>query len=893
MLRKLSLVKLNPTSSFGIFLQSFSRIVKYTLVRGFTLSISIVASVYLIIYIANLGGYQDTIQKALINESISGMLMEGWLRDTPSDERQQLIAEKRAEMEAAESLDQPYALRVGNWFINSITFNWGQSRMSYVISNTYVDGVHTQDVTTKDIKTEIISFLPRTLLLLGLSNLGIFLFSILIGILLTRSPGNWVDRLFINLAPISAAPAWLFGFILIIFFYRILGNYSFSLGTTNWRTTFDLGFLPILMRTLFLPFLAIFLSKFFQSVYAWRTYFLTFSNESYLELAKAKGLPQNMLERRYILRPALPSIITSFALIMISIWQECIAVEYFFNVGGIGSFFIQALRSNEIGVIAALVTTFAYFLAITIFILDIVYVLVDPRLKIQTESQSDQPYRPGSWSDSLFHPKNKISQPIIPYWQIEKPLPKVSHREGKGSFFLGSKKSWKGIKGSFRSMVDFLRDLSQFPSALVGLVIILVLVIVSISTMIIIPYNKVIPLWRGDDLAWITNPRLVPPAWTNFFRVHKLPENIEVNSQESPSSKVITQDSSGNKTITISMTFDYPYETLPQDILLLFSPVFEEINPYVSMTWITPDQREIQLNHFSISQDMVDLLLTDTYLVQKFGDISPVQALFGKPDGTPGQALQGKYELRINGNLFEGDSNLDLKMVVYGKVYGLAGTDSHRKDLMLVLLWGTAAALSFGILAALGTTFTSVTLAAAGVWFGGWVDEIIHRISEINMVLPILPISILIFYLYSKSFWVLLGVTVGLSIFGNSIKNYRAMFMQIKTQPYIECARSYGTSGWRIIFRYMIPRVQNVLIPQLIVLVPSYIFFEATLSFLGVSDPFLPTLGKQLVAALQAGMTGQPAYLLLEPVAMLFLIAVGFPLFGFALERLFNKKLGI
>ena len=893
MLRKLSLGRTNPTSSFGIFFNSLSRIAKYTLVRGFTLSISIVASVYLIIYIANLGGYQDTIQKGLINESISGMLMGGWLRDTPSDVRQQLIAEKRAEMEAAAGLDQPYALRVGNWFINSITFNWGQSRGSYVISHTYVDGIHTQDVTTNDIKTEIISFLPRTLLLLGLSNLGIFLSSIFIGILLTRNPGNWVDRFFINLAPISAAPAWLFGFILVIFFYRILGNYSFSLGTTIWRTTFDLGFIPIFVRTLFLPFLAIFLSKFFQSVYAWRTYFLTFSNESYLELAKAKGLSPSMIERRYVLRPALPSIITSFALIMISIWQECIAVEYFFNVGGIGSFFIQALHNNEIGIIAALVTTFAYFLAFTVFILDIVYVLVDPRLKIQTESQSDQPYRPSSWSDSLFHPKKKISSPIKGFRQIEEPFSKIPLAAKNRSFSLELNRSWKGAKGLFRSLVDFLHDLSQFPSAIVGLVIILVLVVVSISTMIIIPYSKVIPLWRGDNLAWITNPRQVPPAWTNFFRLHKLPENILVNSQDDPASKEVTLDSDGNKTVIISMVFDYPYETLPQDVLLLFSPVFNKINPYVTMTWITPDQREIQLNHFSIAQDKLDFLSTDTFLVQKFGDTNPIQALFGKPDGTPGQALQGKYELRINGNLFEADSNLDLEMVVYGKVYGLAGTDGHRKDLMLVLLWGTAAALSFGILAALGTTFTSVTLAAAGVWFGGWVDEIIHRISEINMVLPILPTSIMIFYLYSKTFWVLLGVTVGLSIFGNSIKNYRAMFMQIKTQPYIECAKSYGTSGWRIIFKYMIPRVQNVLIPQLIVLVPSYIFFEATLSFLGVSDPFLPTLGKQLVVAMQAGMTGQPAYLLLEPVGMLLLIAVGFPLFGFALERLFNKKLGI
>ncbi len=232
-------------------------------------------------------------------------------------------------------------------------------------------------------------------------------------------------------------------------------------------------------------------------------------------------------------------------------------------------------------------------------------------------------------------------------------------------------------------------------------------------------------------------------------------------------------------------------------------------------------------------------------------------------------------------------------MIVYGQVYGMAGTDRYRRDLSLVLLWGTVVALSFGILAAIGTTLSSVTLAAAGAWFGGWFDGLIQRISEINMAIPVLPISIMIFFMYSKSFWVILGVTVGLSIFGVSIKTYRALFLQIKVLSYIEGARAYGASGWRIIFQYMIPRVRSILIPQLIILVPSYIFFEATLSFLGVSDPLLPTLGKLLVTTIQGSLYGQPIYLSVEPIVMLVVIALGFALLGFALERIFNEKLGI
>jgi len=449
------------------------------------------------------------------------------------------------------------------------------------------------------------------------------------------------------------------------------------------------------------------------------------------------------------------------------------------------------------------------------------------------------------------------------------------------------------ITGATHSVVDFFQSLSRYPSALAGLAIILILIIVSIGTMIKIPYSRVIPLWRGDNQAWIANPIEAQPAWTNLFRKDKLPETIQVSSQDNPALKEIGVDASGNKTLSMTLAFDYEYDTLPQDVLVKFDTITKNLQPFVSMRWVTPDGRIIQLNHFAVTQDMLDFFSQDYYLTTKFYDTTPVEALFGKPGGAPGEALPGHYELRMNGFLFEPDSNLDTRLVVYGRVYGLAGTDGQRKDLLLVLLWGTAVALSFGILAAVGTTLCSVTLAAMGAWFGGWVDGLIHRISEVNMVLPILPTSLMIFYLYSKSFWVLLGVTVGLSIFGNSIKNYRAMFMQIKTHPYVETAVSYGSSNWRVILKYLLPRVQGVLIPQLIILVPSYVFFEATLSFLGVSDPLLPTLGKQLLAALNSGMYGRPVYLLLEPILMLVLISIGFPLVGFALERLYHEKLGV
>jgi peptide/nickel transport system permease protein len=172
------------------------------------------------------------------------------------------------------------------------------------------------------------------------------------------------------------------------------------------------------------------------------------------------------------------------------------------------------------------------------------------------------------------------------------------------------------------------------------------------------------------------------------------------------------------------------------------------------------------------------------------------------------------------------------------------------------------------------------------------VDDLIQRLTEINSVLPFYPILIMIGTFYSRSIWLILGATIVLGIFGLGIKNYRAIFMQIKEAPYVEAARSYGASDWRIILRYLTPRVIPTLIPQLVTLVPGYVFLEAGLSVLGLGDPFIPTWGKVIDDARTNGALFQGLYYwILEPAALLLITGLAFALLGFALDRIFNPKL--
>jgi len=99
-------------------------------------------------------------------------------------------------------------------------------------------------------------------------------------------------------------------------------------------------------------------------------------------MAKAKGLTSRDIERRYILRPTLPNIITNFALTLINVWYGAIVTETVFNWPGLGRMFYQAIGFYDIPVIVADTIIFAYMLAITVFALEVVYALVDPRVKI-------------------------------------------------------------------------------------------------------------------------------------------------------------------------------------------------------------------------------------------------------------------------------------------------------------------------------------------------------------------------------------------------------------------------------------------------------------------------------------------------------------------------------
>jgi len=350
---------------------TFARVAKYSVVRLLTLFITVTIAVYLTILIANMGGYVDTIMRNEIRDNMTqSILSNPAFRSLSPDARAKLVQEKIAREEARLHLNEPFAVRSVRYMTNALTLNLGRAiNMS-------------SDSGSKQVRLILLERLPATLLLAGVSELILFFASVLFALALSRKYGSFWDKAIIGLSPTSSAPPWFYGIFLILIFAGIFhvlpfGGLVDSPPPTN---TVDYGL--NVLKHLTLPAAAVIISAIFLSIYQWRTFFLIYSSEDYVDMARAKGIRPRDVERRYILRPTLPTIITSFALLLIALWTGFTITETVFLWPGLGRTLFQAIGFYDTPVIVGSTIIYAYLLAITVFLLDFVYALVDPRVKI-------------------------------------------------------------------------------------------------------------------------------------------------------------------------------------------------------------------------------------------------------------------------------------------------------------------------------------------------------------------------------------------------------------------------------------------------------------------------------------------------------------------------------
>jgi peptide/nickel transport system permease protein len=350
---------------------TFMRVARYTIVRLVTLFFTMAIATYLTILIANMGGFVDEIMRNEIRERITMQMLANPANSRIDPEtRTKLISDAIALEEKRIGLDTPFAVRSFRYLFNALKLDLGRAINL------------TSDSGSKNIRLIILERLPATLLLMGSSQLLLFFGSVYVALILSRNYGNFWDKLVITLSPTSAAPPWFYGIFFILIFAAIMKVLPFGGMVDSPPPDSKFDYAMSVLKHLILPGSALVISSLFLSIYNWRTFFLIYSSEDYVEMARAKGLHPRDVERKYILRPTLPNIITNFALLIIGLWTGAIVTETVFLWPGLGRTFYRAIGLYDTPVIVGLTIIFAYLLAITVFLLDFIYAVVDPRVKI-------------------------------------------------------------------------------------------------------------------------------------------------------------------------------------------------------------------------------------------------------------------------------------------------------------------------------------------------------------------------------------------------------------------------------------------------------------------------------------------------------------------------------
>lgn len=350
---------------------TLARVVHYTGMRLVALFFTVLIGVYLTILIANMGGHVDKIRKNYIREQVAISIgFDPDVKNMTSEERREHIEKLVALQEKRMGLDQPFLLR-------SFRFLWG----AMTLDLGWADNM-SSDSGSRQVRNIILERLPATLLLFSTSFFISFFVVIFVSLYLSRNYGSRLDRVIVGLAPTSAAPSWFYGLFFILLFAALLGWFPFGGLVSAPPPESLINYALSVLNHMVLPVIAIFFSSIFLGIYGQRTFFLIFSNEDFVDMARAKGLPDRVVERRYIMRPTMPTIVTGLALSIIGLWFGSIVLETIFNWPGLGRLLYLASNIFETSVIVGSTVIYAYLLGITVFFLDIVYALIDPRVKV-------------------------------------------------------------------------------------------------------------------------------------------------------------------------------------------------------------------------------------------------------------------------------------------------------------------------------------------------------------------------------------------------------------------------------------------------------------------------------------------------------------------------------
>jgi peptide/nickel transport system permease protein len=187
------------------------------------------------------------------------------------------------------------------------------------------------------------------------------------------------------------------------------------------------------------------------------------------------------------------------------------------------------------------------------------------------------------------------------------------------------------------------------------------------------------------------------------------------------------------------------------------------------------------------------------------------------------------------------------------------GTDDLGRDLLGRLLWGGRVSIAVGITAVIIAISLGTAVGALAGYFGK-LDNPLMRFTDVFLSLPILPLLLVIIYLFREAIAARFGPDLGIFIMIVTVigilnwmpvaRLVRASFLSLKNKEFVEAARATGSTDRRIIFGHILPNVLSPILVAATIGVGGAILTESTLSFLGLGfPPDVPTWGRLLYDA--------------------------------------------
>ncbi len=462
---------------------------------------------------------------------------------------------------------------------------------------------------------------------------------------------------------------------------------------------------------------------------------------------------------------------------------------------------------------------------------------------------------------------------------------------------------WKDLRNSFK---EFWKEFCSVKYGVVGVIFFAIFVFIIIFEPFIIPFKETSTRWR-DITYWEDNPKNAAPAWTNWFTskdkaVQEVIDNPEIN----------VKDVSKMKIVAATFTYNYDYELAPIDILFRAKG-----NGNITFTigLERPDGKEVKLARKNLKvSNMQDIKLSlskesfnEAYKFAAKYDtpentksisretIRPIDLLFAKAEEgifRDQQSLKGDYKIKVSAVVMGKDATIeDPSLIISGKVFGILGTDSSKRDLFSGVIVGTKWAMLIGLLTAFLSVVIGVLYGVTSAYYGGIVDSGMMRFYEIFASIPILPVLIVMSAIFKPSIWTMI-ILMAAFFWVGSVRTVRSVGLQIKEETYVEAAHALDATNARIIFKHMIPQLVPYAFASMALQVPGAIVFEASVSLLGLGDATVVTWGQILQDAMAGGAVLQGIWWwVVPPGIFIAFMGMTFALCGFAMDTILNPKL--